>query len=513
VLPFQLDVTVSFGPWAPGVAGGDRLHGSNIDVPASRTSCCIIRAAQRGDGPIGSEASVAGGAPAAVCYGRRRPRAGVRHLGTGLAFLLTIVSALAPGPACLPLSAAEVFDPDEPPETRYRLAPFLTFGAEIELDYAFRRNRDLDDRRDDDTSLLMPELSLAWSFDPAPTFQAFLNVVLARDFVLAEGVDEAGVSEDVALEVKEAFLRVGPLLGGLSVQIGRQRFEDERNWLYDEELDAVRLRYERGTLAVELSASQDGLVRKDLLDPKEGERINNYVLHASYRPLDWIELEGYAIVRDDPAADRRRPVFLGLRSRGEPVEDLDYWLELGYVGGPDGPNRIRGWGVDLGATYELQAGPRPALTLGFAFGSGDLDPDDELDRSFRQTGLQENEADFGGATSFKYYGEVLDPELSNLAIVTVGIGVRPTEKFSLDLIYHYYVQHRASNALRDAAIDVEPSGRSRRLGSEVDFIVGLVEIFSRLDVKAVLGYFIPGPAFPGGTDGAWVVGAEVQFRF
>lgn len=430
-----------------------------------------------------------------------------------MASLLTIVAVFAPGPVCSPSSAAEVFDPEAPPETRYRLAPFLTFGAEIELDYVFRRNRDLADRREDDVSLLTPELSLAWSFDPAPAFQAFLNVALSREFVLAEGVDGAGANEDIALEVKEAFLRAGPLPGGLSLQIGRQRFEDEREWLYDEELDAVRLRYGRGALAVELSASRNGLVRKDVLSAAERERINNYVLLASYRLPREIELEGYAIVRDDRAADRRRPVFLGVRSRGEPVQDLDYWLELGYVGGRDGPNRIRGWGTDLGLTYELQAGPRPALTLGFAFGSGDGDPDDGLDRSFRQTGLQENEADFGGAASFQYYGEVLDPELSNLAIFTAGIGVRPSERFSLDLVYHYYLQHRASNALRNAGIHAEPSGRSRRLGGEVDFIVGLVEIFNRVDVKAALGYFVPGAAYPGGTDGAWVVNAEVQFRF
>jgi hypothetical protein len=43
-------------------------------------------------------------------------------------------------------------------------------------------------------------------------------------------------------EVQEAFVRVRGFPAGLSVQIGRQRFEDERQWLYDEELDAVRLR-------------------------------------------------------------------------------------------------------------------------------------------------------------------------------------------------------------------------------------------------------------------------------
>jgi alginate production protein len=353
---------------------------------------------------------------------------------------------------------------------------------------------------------------VAFSFDPAPWFQAYLNLALAQDFVWMDGAGGAR-SSDVMLEVKEAFLRVRRPEGGLAAQIGRQRFEDEREWLYDEELDAIRLRYAQANFALELSASRNEFVRKDVLGRKPQEEINNYVLFASYRPLDWLELEGYVIVRDDRKADRLRPVFVGLRSRGEPVEDLDYWLELAYVGGREGSTNIRGWAVEVGATYELQVGPRPSFTLAVAFGSGDDNPDDGVDRSFRQTGLQENEGDFGGATSFKYYGEVLDPELSNLAIITVGVGIRPREWFSLDLVHHIYLQHHASRTLRDARIAAEPAGRSRQLGSEVDFIVGLVDVLDRIDVKAAVGYFSPGPAFAGPRDGAWVVAAEVQFRF
>ncbi len=362
-------------------------------------------------------------------------------------------------------------------------------------------------------SLLTPELSLAWSFDPAPTFQVFLNVALAQEFVLTDPAHKVRRSEeDFTIEVKEAYVRAGRLSGGPSAQIGRQRFDDERKWLYDEDLDAVRLRYIRETFPVELSASRNGLVRKKLGGPDERERINNYVLYAIYAPRDWIQLEAYAIARDDRTANRQRPVFLGVRSGGEPVNDLDYWLELGYVGGRDGAKSIRGWGVDLGATYEWQVVLRPSVTLGFALGSGDRDADDQRDRSFRQTGLQTNEWDFGGSTDFKYYGEVLDPELSNLAIFTAGLGVRPTEKWSVDLVYHYYVQHRPAPTLRNTAIDAEPSGRSQRLGSEVDIVVGVVEILNRIEVKAVLGYFFPGTAFPGGT-GAWGVDVEAQFRF
>jgi alginate production protein len=460
-------------------------------------------AARRGDCRIGSDGRATGGDPGDAGCTRRRRRA---SLATGLATLLTVLS----GPARPAPSAADVFRLDDPPETRYRVAPGLTFGAEIELDYRFRRNRDLDERRAVDTSRLSPELSLALSFDPAPAFQAYLNVALSQDFVWVGG---RGSSDDVALELKEAYLALRQVPLGLSLRVGRQRFEDEREWLYDEELDAVRLRYARGSFALELSASRGGLVKKDLLATTEEDRVDNYILQASYALPGSIELEGYVIVRDDRAVDRGQPVFAGLRSWGEPIADLDYWLELAYAGGRDGAKRVGGWAVDLGVTYELQRGPRPGLTLGFAFGSGDRNPDDRYDRSFRQTGLQENEGDFGGSASFQYYGEVLNPELSNLFILTVGLGIRPTEQFSLDLVYHYYMQHRASRTLRNAGITAEPSGRSRDLGSEVDFIVGLTELLGRIDFKAAVGYFIPGAAFAGRTDGAWAVGVEVQFRF
>jgi alginate production protein len=438
-----------------------------------------------------------------------------RRVGSGLPALLAVLFA-ALGPSSFPsrAAAADVFDPDAPPETKYRLAPFLTFGADLEFTYDYRKNLGLNDGPDNDAALFTPELSLAFSFDPDPRFQAFLNVAVSREFVFKIEADQSQPSEDVALEVKEAYIWLRSLPGGFSLQLGRQRFEDERQWLYDEELDAVRLRLEHAALAIELSASRDALVQKDLFSSTQQDRINNYVLYASYRLPRDTTLEAYAIVRDNRDADRRQPVFVGLRSRGEPIEDLDYWLDLAYVAGRDGSKRIRGWAVDLGATYEFQVGPKPALTLGFAFGSGDGNPDDGTDESFRQTGLQANEGDFGGATDFKYYGEVLDPELSNLGILTAGVGIRPSDNVSLDLVYHYYFQHHAAATLRNADIEAEPSGRSRRLGSAVDLILGLQEIWDHLDALVAVGYFSPGAAFPEAAGGgAWVVRAEVQFRF
>ena len=162
-------------------------------------------------------------------------------------------------------------------------------------------------------------------------------MAVSREFVWKIEADRTKPSEDVHLDlVRRLFVWLRSLPGGFSLQVGRQRFEDERQWLYDEELDAVRLRFRRGALALELSLSQDGLVREGPAAAR-GRAGSDQQLRAATRPtILWktSTLEAYAIVRDDQTApERRRPVFVGLRSRGEPVEDLDYWLELGYVGG------------------------------------------------------------------------------------------------------------------------------------------------------------------------------------
>lgn len=405
-----------------------------------------------------------------------------------------------------------VFELGDPPETRHRLAPFLSFGAELEAEFTFLRNTDLDRRRDDDTAILQPELSLAWSFDPHPAFQVYLNVVVPRPVVLAEPPGGTGVREEVAIEVNEAFALARGLPWGLALQVGRQQFEDEREWLYDEELDALRLFHAHGPLAVELSLSREALVRKDLLHDRKPSRVDNWIAVATCRVREELDLQAYLIARKDHDANRRRPVFAGLRSWGEAVEDLDYWVDAAWVGGRDGAERLGGWAIDLGGTYEWQLPWKPALTLAFAFGTGDRDPGDRRDHGFRQTGLGDNEGDFGGATSFKYYGAVLEPELSNLLVVTAGIGIRPEDTLSLDVVYHYYRQHRAADSLRDAGIDADPSGRRRELGHAVDLVLGAEGLLDRVDLRSVLGYFFPGAAFPGAR-GAWVAAAEVQVRF
>ena len=113
-------------------------------------------------------------------------------------------------------------------------------------------------------------------------------------------------------------------------------------------------------------------------------------------------------------------LFLGVHAHGTVRETVTYWVEVAHVRGREGARTLRGYGVDVGLTSRLRLPWQPALTVGVAFGSGDTDPTGRVDRSFRQTGLHDNEGTWAGVAKFKYYGELLDPELSNLLVLTGG---------------------------------------------------------------------------------------------
>jgi alginate production protein len=407
------------------------------------------------------------------------------------------------------------FENNEPPSADRPLTPSLFYGAEIELELESEFNYDLDTEEDDDLVSLEPFFKLALAYIPSPRFEAVVSFELARDFLLERPPGEP--TPPTRLELKEAYVTFRKLTDGLSFKLGRQSFDDEREWLYDEELDAARLFYGVRHFGLEASVSREELFDKDLFNDEDEDRINNYFLLGRYVPDDDVIFEGYAFLRDDLEPEGGQPIFLGLRSFGEALSNVHHWTELALVAGKaerDNLGRhpdLLGYGFDVGATYILDASFEPSFTLGFAYGSGDRDPDDGTDRNFRQTGLQDNSAAFNGIASFKYYGEVFDPELSNLSILTAGFGVRPTERSSIDVVFHRYWQNEAVDEIRDSNLDADPNGETRGLGSEIDLIVGY-EPLDNLGFEAIVGYFRPGDAFEE-ADSAYFVGFESIFRF
>lgn len=379
---------------------------------------------------------------------------------------------------------SEGFDPNEPPETKYQILPYLTFGSQLEFELRLDRNLDLDGSTDEDLITIEPAINLAFSFDPFSFLQAFANFKIGAEFEIEDGRNK---KDRAIFEVEEAYLFFKDLFEDrFSFQIGRQQFDDERQWLYDAELDGVRAFILHWGIVTQLSFSRGGFVNRDLLRKDAGDKTNNYAVYSTYYFDEDTNIAAYFLARDDTTGENNSPIFLGVHSDGEVASDLDYWLELAYVAGKDGNNSISGFGFDLGSTYAFDVRFEPSFTLGYAYGS----------REFRQTELQGNEGDFNGVVDFLYYGEFFEPELSNMSLITAGTGINPTEETSIDLVYHYYFQTEASDELRDSNLDVEPDGINKSLGSEIDLIIGYEQKEEKLAIALSFGYFIPGSAFP-----------------
>lgn len=74
-------------------------------------------------------------------------------------------------------------------------------------------------------------------------------------------------------------------------------------------------------------------------------------------------------------------------------------------------------------------------------------------------------------------------------------------------------QDQASDSLRDVGIDAGPDGRSKRVGSEIDLIIGYEGIENNLELALMLGYFIPGKAFPAESENSFLTKLVIQFEF
>ncbi len=392
-----------------------------------------------------------------------------------------------------------------PPAARYPLTDTLSYGARLEAEYVAERNYDLAEARPDELALVQPALSVALSWRPAAALSAYGNVKLRRAVAIeSEGRDEA---HDTELLLDKLYVDLAPA-GDWSLRLGRQRFKDHREWLLDDTLDGARLRWRRGDLTLLAAAMRERAFSEDLLDEAERNKsVDHVYLQAEWRRADR-RLAVWLFRQRDPDRDETSR-WLGLSGERRWGKTLKLWLDVARVDGERRGRDISGHGVDLGGLYRFSRRPRLYLVLAWAFGSGD---EDDPDLGFRQTDLQDNAAKLGGVTRIVYYGEVFDPELSNLSIATAGLGWRPTRNSSVHLLWHRYRQDVALAALRESDLDAQPNGHDKDLGNEVDLVLAY-RLRGRFKLEATAGRFLPGTAFGDGADDARLLHLEARYNF
>ncbi len=321
--------------------------------------------------------------------------------------------------------------------------------------------------------------------------------------------EDDGRSSDGDADLGEAFVHWRDAFGvrGVDMTLGRQDFDEPREWIYDQNLDALRFAWRTSALALELSTSTT-LADGDRIDRSStnwiaylsnANRKTHAALWTAYREFD---LDGGPLDEN---------LHVGARAFGEWLPDANVWLDAAHLSGERAGIDVDAWGYDVGITWTPPSARPFSFTAGYAFGGGDDTPANGTDSTFRQTGLHDNNASFDGVTSFRYYGELVDPELSNLGIVTLGVGTRLAERTSLDIVFHRYLQDHAVASLASSDLSATPNGTDPHIGSELDVILGMRE--SKVwDLELVAAYFDPGAAFTN-EDEAFLAKVQLRLRF
>ncbi|MFK7944205.1 MAG: alginate export family protein [Paracoccaceae bacterium] len=392
--------------------------------------------------------------------------------------------------------------------TPNQLTDSLSVGAQIEIETTGEINFDLDREDAEDTLETAPSAKLKALYAPGPHLLAYGEAEVNRPLIHS---DPDSSRPDPRLRINEAFLGYRSA-EGFSATIGRREVSPDREWLFDTDFDGFDMVYRTDDFMITAAWWREEVIRKDLLGRHRDDRPDYLYLRGDVALSEDSQIGGWLVGQNGRRRDRDTDLLhLGVTSLGELNSDIDYWAEGAFVIGEEDGRPVRGFGFDIGGLWaDRSITFRPHAAAGLAFGSGD--DGDGTDTAFRQTGAQGNSQRFGGVSSAKIYGELVDPELSNLFVTTLSIGVRPTDRTSIGLIYHEYFQHRAEDELRDTNIDEDPSGDKGHLGREVDLVVGIKE-FENIDLEFVGAVFLPGGAFDDDNDSAWMFESKIEFKF
>jgi hypothetical protein len=394
-------------------------------------------------------------------------------------------------------------------------------GTDPEMVYT--KNLDLDNRLADKSITWLPSVSGIFTYRPTDWLETTVELQAEKEFVvhqervltLPNGTVELAAPRHTSFLVDQFHFTLKGFTAPFEISFGRKGFEDERRSLLDSSMDAVSVLLRQGRFAGLALLGRMARWSWDAAphSTQDRDRIDTFYSYGDYRASDDVKLAAYGILRHDrdPLTTEGTPITMGMRVFGTPSPDVNYWADIAYQGGHDELARqINARQYDFGVTRRFFDVPlNPSLTLGWAMGSGDANPDDRKNNKFRPTTLGSNERRFAGIPQFKVFGEVLDPELSNVKIFTVGLGIKPDPQFSVDVVWHGYRLHKVQDAF-ESALTAEPnqidSHLSKDLGTEWDIVLGFRNFVGvrRLTLDFRMGWFRPGKAYlkNDGTDTA-----------
>ena len=423
--------------------------------------------------------------------------------------------------------------------------PALDYSFTISLENSEIDNLSLgDDSRVDKLTVQDYELELALEYTVNDNLYFFLVAGLVDETETVKPVDI--VDESNGLERKQ--IGVGVFFGeeiASEFILGRREFVSASEWWiwWDEELDAISLDSAYGNFEILIGVAEEQWkvsTDDDFVDP-EIDGVRRFIASLSWEFAEDQSLNFYYLDQDDNSDSHNVGDFEDFDKRDEADGDLS-WSGVSYLGEFDldklgeievelhysrvrgdetfyefdDPEGGRSEVIEKGdshvsaqaESYLLSWSPAQledwSFMVGRARGEGDSNPEDNRDESYRQNDLQGDS---------EVFGELYQPEISNLIVQMFGIEWEAHEGVEIALMYYDYEQDERSDEIADVTIEVDPTGLSSDLGREVDLVV-TIEAFDSLELVLIAARFEAGKAY-GTYDGETsnLLSFELEYEF
>jgi len=315
---------------------------------------------------------------------------------------------------------------------------------------------------------------------------------------------------------------------GFDLTLGRLPVLEPRGFWYRNYLDGLRLRYQSTLLKGYLFL---GTRFKDMRVSTSEEKINldgyKYLIgrldyqYYYRRHLGLFFVKEYkkrfSNLESPDAWDGVRPKgnqnWIGLRLTGED-EGRKYWLDLSYTWGRRGftdtnfvgctadkevvdafSRKVHGFGGELGYRKVWGGVRKKGLGFRIAVGQGSSHRGGINFNLPRISTLMEP---LFGPNRIRYYGELTNPDLNNLVVLSLFGGKEIRRDTWLEFNLLKYFQYNLSPYGPFSRYFIGPNGRSRDLGYELDlFLDGEVVDDGRWRYLITGSLFIPGGAYSG----------------
>ncbi len=388
-------------------------------------------------------------------------------------------------------------DDDEQQIEAIRLGSWGTLGGRVEGTYATVGNSDLDASVARDTSF-RSAVQVVGVADLGPKAQVYAKIEAGRSYALGPATTPLN-----DLRVKEANARLH-VAGPVEFQVGRVRLRDAFEWFADDYLDAARIVVSGERTHAEVGGSY-GLSAPNGRSRSDERQVFATLTHEFTRAFI---VSSFLLARDDRTR-LERPAWLFLETTGRGSR-LRYWGNVAVRGGRSQNATLRGWAFDGGAVVQPWSNG-VSFMASYALGSGDADRSDRVDRTFRQTGLEDTETRLAGFKRIHSYGELLQPDLSNLHVLTLGLGWQGAAT-SFDAVFHRYRQDVPYRTPADSSLSIRPTDTAGRLGQEVDGVLTF-RLRTGVDLTVTGSAYVPGPAQARPNGPAYLLKSELLFFF